>query len=252
MEKGSCITESSPAVRPSVCLQDAQQHAASPHLQRSPPHSRRVGRHHGDGGGRGREHGDAAMSRRGRESGRSGGVLGRGQPSLFTCQDMVIHAAGDRPTYRKSLRFSVSSSSSLTIFGSRPSDAGFYHCRVLLAGLFNDQTTSVHLILIQPRSDVSDSSDGDDDGNLNAPHTPGYITWGSDVTGENSTGPMEPLVQSSVNQQQVNSLQSFLGNTLRVSFIIFIPALLLTAAYGVWRSESNRRSQSEEEENSSV
>ncbi|XP_068587833.1 hepatitis A virus cellular receptor 2 homolog [Cebidichthys violaceus] len=178
---------------------------------------------------------------------------GRGQPSLFTCRDTVVQAARDQLTYRKSLRYSVSLSSSLTISTSQPSDAGFYHCRVQLAGLFNDQTTSVHLIVID-RTFASDSSDAGDAGNLNAPHTPGYNTrevteeTGSDVRGEDSTGPMVALVQSSV-QQQVNSLQSFIGNTVRVSFIIFIPALLLTAAYSVWRSESDRRmNQSEEEE----
>ncbi|KAM6911442.1 uncharacterized protein PEZ65_015668 isoform 2-T2 [Lycodopsis pacificus] len=178
---------------------------------------------------------------------------GRGQPSLFTCRDMVVQVAGDQLAYRNSLRYSVSSSSSLTISTSRPSDSGFYHCRVQLTGLFNDQTTSVHLIVIDPTF-ASDSSDAGDAGNLNAPHTPGYKTrevtekTGSDVTGENSTGPMVALVQSS-EQQQVNSLQSFIGNTVRVSFIIFIPALLLTAAYSVWRSQSDRRvNQSEEEE----
>ncbi|KAK9537007.1 hypothetical protein VZT92_006745 [Zoarces viviparus] len=181
---------------------------------------------------------------------------GRGQPSLFTCRDTVVQATGDQLAYRKSLRYSVSSSSSLTISTSRPSDSGFYHCRVQLTGLFNDQMTSVHLIIIDRTftSDSSDSSDAGDAGNLNAPHTPGYKTrevtekTGSDVTGENSTGPMVALVQSS-EQQRVNSLQSFIGNTVRVSFIIFIPALLLTAAYSVWRSQSDRRvNQSEEEE----
>ncbi|XP_075939395.1 uncharacterized protein LOC142941033 isoform X2 [Anarhichas minor] len=175
---------------------------------------------------------------------------GRGQPSLFTCRDTVVQAAGDQLAYRK---YSVSSSSSLTISTSRPSDSGFYHCRLQLTGLFNDQTTSVHLIVID-RTFASDSSDAGDAGNLNAPHTPGYQTrevtekTGSDVTGENSTGPMVALVQSS-EQQQVNSLQSFIGNTVRVSFIIFIPALLLMAAYSVWWSQSDRRvNQSEEEE----
>ncbi|XP_075939396.1 uncharacterized protein LOC142941033 isoform X3 [Anarhichas minor] len=153
---------------------------------------------------------------------------GRGQPSLFTCRDTVVQAAGDQLAYRKSVRLQ-------------------------LTGLFNDQTTSVHLIVID-RTFASDSSDAGDAGNLNAPHTPGYQTrevtekTGSDVTGENSTGPMVALVQSS-EQQQVNSLQSFIGNTVRVSFIIFIPALLLMAAYSVWWSQSDRRvNQSEEEE----
>ncbi|XP_070773685.1 hepatitis A virus cellular receptor 1-like [Enoplosus armatus] len=191
---------------------------------------------------------------------------GRGEPSLFTCHNTVINAAGDQITYRRSNRYSSSSSSSsssLSILKSRPSDSGFYHCRVQLPGLFNDQTSTVHLIIISPRpvvSVVSDSS-ATDAGNLNAPHTTGYATRhmtqkGSDVTGDNTTGPMVAQVQSSV-QQQVDTLQSFIGNTVRVSFITFIPALLLTAAYRVWRSKQRpetdgRLNQSEEEEDSSV
>ena len=45
-------------------------------------------------------------------------------------------------------RYSLSSSSSLFIFDSQLSDTGFYHCRVQLPGLFNDQTSTVHLIII--------------------------------------------------------------------------------------------------------
>ncbi|XP_051250822.1 T-cell immunoglobulin and mucin domain-containing protein 4-like [Dicentrarchus labrax] len=197
---------------------------------------------------------------------------GRGEPSLFTCHNTVINGAGEQITYRKSYRYSVSSSSSLSILSSRPSDSGFYHCRVQVPGLFNDQTSTVHLIIINPRSVVSDGREAE---NLNAPQTTtateyrtgrqGFIRrdvteqTGSDVTGDNTTGPMVAQVQSSVNkQQQVNSLQIFIGNTLRVSFIIFIPALLLTAAHRVWRSnqrpetESDRRLNQSEEEDSSV
>lgn len=34
-------------------------------------------------------------------------------------------------------------------------------------------------------------------------------------------------------RQQEDGLQIFIGNTIRASFIIFIPALLLTAAYSI-------------------
>ncbi|XP_030293089.1 hepatitis A virus cellular receptor 1-like isoform X2 [Sparus aurata] len=190
---------------------------------------------------------------------------GRGEPSLFTCHNTVINAAGDQVSYRKSYRYSISSSSSLSIYSSRSSDAGFYHCRVQLPGLFNDQTSTVHLIIINPRSVVSETSerlDNWDAENLNAPHTTTGFSGqdvtrqiGSDVTGEDTTGAMVALVQSSVQQQQqpVDSLQSFIGNTVRVSFIVFIPALLLTAAYRFWRTnqrpETDRRlNQSEGEE----
>lgn len=44
------------------------------------------------------------------------------------------------------------SSSSLSIFHSRPSDSGFYHCRVQVPGLFNDQTFTVHLIILSSRT----------------------------------------------------------------------------------------------------
>ncbi|XP_070700210.1 hepatitis A virus cellular receptor 2 homolog [Pempheris klunzingeri] len=196
---------------------------------------------------------------------------GRGEPSLFTCHNTVINTAEDQATYRKSYRYSVSSSSSLIIYNLRQSDSGFYHCRVQLPGLFNDQTSTVHLIVITPRSVVSDSSetgtselpDKGDDGNLNAPRTTTNDPRG-DMTeaGSDVTGPMVALVQSSV--QQVSSLQSFIGNTVRVSFIIFIPALLLSAAYRVWwsnqRTETNgglnqseeEKEEEEEEEEGSV
>lgn len=44
-------------------------------------------------------------------------------------------------------RFSLLSSSSLSISNLRPSDSGFFHCRMLLPGLFNDQTATLHLIV---------------------------------------------------------------------------------------------------------
>ncbi|XP_020489064.2 T-cell immunoglobulin and mucin domain-containing protein 4 isoform X1 [Labrus bergylta] len=193
---------------------------------------------------------------------------GRGEPSLFTCHNTLINTAGDQTTYRKSYRYSSSSSSSsLSILNSRLSDSGFYHCRVQLPGLFNDQTFTVHLIIIKPHSAVSEPSDREHAGNLDTPPTTaaGFTTTdvtgqtGSDVTGDLTTGPMVALVQSSV-QQQVNPLDcllSFIGNTVRASFIVFIPALLLTAAHSFRRAnkraETDRRlNQSEQEEDSSV
>ncbi|XP_028277713.1 hepatitis A virus cellular receptor 1 homolog isoform X2 [Parambassis ranga] len=159
---------------------------------------------------------------------------GRGEPSLFSCRNTVTDSAGGVASYRKSHRYSVSSSSSLFIQGVQSSDSGFYHCRAQLPGLFNDQTSSVHLIIIEPRSRTSGEG-SKDRGTPNAPPATTNET-GSDVTGDNSTEPMLALVQSSL-QQHVNTLQVFVGNTVRLSFIIFIPALLLTAAYRVWRSK---------------
>uniref|UniRef100_A0A3B5KFB8 Ig-like domain-containing protein n=1 Tax=Takifugu rubripes TaxID=31033 RepID=A0A3B5KFB8_TAKRU len=74
---------------------------------------------------------------------------GRGEPSVFNCHNAVINAVGNRVTYRKSYRYSVSSSSSsLSILSSRVADTGYYHCRVQLPGLFNDQIATIHLIII--------------------------------------------------------------------------------------------------------
>ncbi|XP_058482862.1 hepatitis A virus cellular receptor 1 homolog isoform X3 [Solea solea] len=187
---------------------------------------------------------------------------GRGEPSVFTCHNTVIYATGDKISYRRSYRYSLSSSSSLSIALTRPSDSGFYHCRVQLPGLFNDQTTSVHLIVASYPSVLPDSEDrtftdagaatgvqrgqtGDTTGGVTAADT------GSDVTA--TTQPMTALVQSVQQKQQVNGPQMFIGNTLRLSFIIFIPVLLLTAAYRVWgcgqRAKTDRRlNQSEDED----
>uniref|UniRef100_UPI0037E81E22 hepatitis A virus cellular receptor 1 homolog isoform X3 n=1 Tax=Semicossyphus pulcher TaxID=241346 RepID=UPI0037E81E22 len=100
---------------------------------------------------------------------------GRGEPSLFTCHNAVINTAGDQTTYRKSYRYSSSSSSSLSILNSRLSDSGFYHCRAQLPGPFNDQTSTVHLIIIKPHSVVSEPSHREDAGNLNTPQTPAVV-----------------------------------------------------------------------------
>ncbi|KAK5623389.1 hypothetical protein CRENBAI_015091 [Crenichthys baileyi] len=192
------------------------------------------------------------------EEARQGGVevcWGRGKPSLFTCHNTLINAAGDQVTYRQSHRFSVSSSTAaLSISGSQFSDAGFYHCRVQLPGLFNDPTSTIHLIIIRPHLRHDDVE------KFNTAHMiTGLITEqkGSDVTGGAGTEPMVALVQSHVQEDPVSILQTFVGSTLRLAFIIFIPAVLLAAAYRVWRSnqraETDRKSdQSEEEENSSM
>ncbi|KAM9348485.1 uncharacterized protein ABDE67_010520 [Symphorus nematophorus] len=170
---------------------------------------------------------------------------GRGEPSLFTCHNMVINAAAERVTYRSSYRYSVSSSSSLSIFNSRPSDAGFYHCRVQLPGLFNDQTSTVHLIIITRMSTFIFTLIF-----LIIVITLNHSSTGREVTeqtGSDVTGPMVALVQSSV-QQQVVGLQSFVGNTLRISFIVFVPALLLTAAYSQSLEDESESRDSQEAE----
>ncbi|KAM4726646.1 hepatitis A virus cellular receptor 2 homolog [Anableps anableps] len=198
------------------------------------------------------------------EEARQSGVevcWGRGKPSLFTCHNTLINVAGDKVTYRQSHRFSVSSTTSaLSISGPQLSDAGFYHCRVQLPGLFNDQTSTVHLIVIRPRSVIFKHLDHEDVEKFTTPDSmASFITdqRGSDVTGGAGTEPVVALVQSHIEEQPVNTLQNFVGSTLRLAFITFIPAVLLTAAYRVWRSNQGaetegRSDQSEEEESSSV
>ncbi|XP_049598911.1 hepatitis A virus cellular receptor 1 homolog [Syngnathus scovelli] len=164
---------------------------------------------------------------------------GRGQPAVFSCHNMLLNAAGARVTYKSSFRYSLSSTPSgppaLSIYNVRSSDSGLYHCRVQLPGLFNDKTFSVFLIVIKG------------DGNLNAPPTTqgGSLEagTGSDVTQilwdstvDDTTGPAVARVQGPVRRQDGNNLPMFLGNTIRMAFIVFIPAVILTAAYKMWRS----------------
>lgn len=70
---------------------------------------------------------------------------------------------------------------------------------------------------------------------------------------------MVALVQNYIQEEAGNTLQAFVGSTLRLAFIIFLPAVLLTAAYRVWRSKQGAeteartdQSEEEEEESSSV
>ncbi|XP_061659611.1 hepatitis A virus cellular receptor 1 homolog isoform X2 [Syngnathoides biaculeatus] len=167
----------------------------------------------------------AAAKRRGLHT-----CWGRGEPAMFSCHNMLVNVAGERIMYKSSYRYSVSSgpgeASYLSIFNVRSSDSGYYHCRVQLPGPFNDKTFSVLLIVIKRA------------GNLNAPPTTlgGHIVpgTGSDVTErailrdstvDDTTGPVVARVQTPVRQQDGNSLRLFLGNTLRISFIVFIPAV---------------------------
>ncbi|KAF7649796.1 hypothetical protein LDENG_00135850 [Lucifuga dentata] len=200
---------------------------------------------------------------------------GRSQPTLFSCHDTLIHTPGPPTTSRTSHRYSLSSSASgtdvsLFIANARPSDSGFYHCRIQLPGFFNDQTFIIHLIVITnpPPVVISIPTAGSTEGRgaetLNAPQTDtsdsrrGVATErGSDVTGGYTMGPV--VAQVKFPEQQLISLKMFTTNTLRATFIIFIPALLLTAAYRVWSSKqkpgnlkSSEEEEEEEEEESSV
>ncbi|XP_077361570.1 uncharacterized protein LOC144006551 [Festucalex cinctus] len=179
---------------------------------------------------------------------------GRGEPSFFSCHNTLVNMAGEHIMYKSSYRYSASSPPSevpyLSIFNVRPSDAGLYHCRVQLPGPFNDKTFSVLLIVIKRA------------GNLNAPLTTAQggtmePTTGSDVTQsstvDDATGPAVARVQTPARRQDGVNMRVFLGNTLRMAFIVFIPAFILTVAYRIWRSNQkvatdSSVSQSEEAE----
>ncbi|XP_047463669.1 T-cell immunoglobulin and mucin domain-containing protein 2-like isoform X2 [Mugil cephalus] len=159
---------------------------------------------------------------------------GRGEPSLFTCHNILIDSSRDKVTYRKSLR-------------------------VQLPGLFNDQTSSVLLIISNPYSvsssktsigDVTEQKGGDVIELRGTDVTEPRDTNATESGGNDVTEPVLAQVQSSI-QQHRDTLQMFIGHTLRLSFIIFIPALM-TAVYKVWRSrqkaETDRRTDQTDEE----
>ncbi|XP_071390851.1 hepatitis A virus cellular receptor 1 homolog [Centroberyx affinis] len=205
---------------------------------------------------------------------------GRGEPTLFSCHNTLISA--DRAqvqttSHRYSLSSSLSSGDvSLSIHKSRQSDSGFYHCRIQLPGLFNDQTFTVHLIIINVPAVASDPPPDNIQPSMlspeahvrpRTPHTPVSFTGrdatverGSDITGDHTTGPIVAQVKISKDQvspqQQLNRLESFVGNSVRLAFIVFIPALLLVAGYRVWsskrRAEISRSLTLSDQEESSV
>ncbi|KAF6729389.1 Hepatitis A virus cellular receptor 1 [Oryzias melastigma] len=184
---------------------------------------------------------------------------GRGEPSLFTCHNAVISGTGNHVTYRRSNRFSMSSSSSLSISSSRPADTGFYHCRVQLPGLFNDQLSIVHLLIVRPPASISQPTTHENERNSDAALTAMndlMVTTGGDVTDSNNPQLLVARVQSQVQQREI-SLQFFIGVTLRFSSVIFIPLLVSALFYRVWRSNprfqtDTRPDESEDEDDDSV
>lgn len=94
-------------------------------------------------------------------------------------------------------------SSSLSIYGARPADSGLYHCRVQLPGLFNDQTATVYLTVMDvatagPRSpkgryQLSPASGGSNAETLNAPRS--TVQDDGRRGGDNATGPAVARVQ---------------------------------------------------------
>ncbi|XP_046894012.1 hepatitis A virus cellular receptor 1 homolog [Hypomesus transpacificus] len=182
---------------------------------------------------------------------------GRGaQAALFTCHHTLLSTNGRAVTHRSSHRYRFalglrSGDVSMSMSGIRESDAGFYHCRVQLPGLFNDQTHVVHLII---RTDVSFIAPP-----LPAhPHrlsetpvtpscrftttpgstkTPGSTTTPDHVLMDHITGPVlgqvkRPRIQGTVFPLS-GQLESYLGNTVRMAIIIFLSALVITVIYRI-------------------
>ncbi|XP_044079376.1 LOW QUALITY PROTEIN: hepatitis A virus cellular receptor 1 homolog [Siniperca chuatsi] len=165
---------------------------------------------------------------------------GRGEIPLSGCGDLLVSTDGHRvkEETRASSRYQLlgrldAGDVSLTILNLTETDAGRYGCRVEVPGWFNNEKHVFDVAIERGRITTTTTAQTGRD----------VIMWrGSDVTGNKPTDLIVTLAQE---QQQVNSLQSFIGNTVRFSFITFIPALLLTAAYRGWRcnqrSETDRR-----------
>nr|XP_029482849.1 hepatitis A virus cellular receptor 1-like isoform X3 [Oncorhynchus nerka] len=182
-----------------------------------------------------------------------------------------------RRSYRHRLPGKLQSGDvSLIIYNVREGDSGFYHCRVALSGLFNDLTHTVHLIVRQvpaqllPITDTPGSSVIPEN-NKQAPLIPTVIptivptateeqplpiteTSGSPFTPEKSregeqgpdilydctTGPIIGLVKGIKQKMASPSLDSYIGHTVRVGAIAFIPGLILAVLLRLRRSRNSR------------
>ncbi|KAM9348487.1 uncharacterized protein ABDE67_010522 [Symphorus nematophorus] len=180
---------------------------------------------------------------------------GRGQIPNSGCSNQLISTDGHEATAGVSGRYQLlgrldEGDVSLTILNLTETDAGRYGCRVDIYGWFNDEKHHFDLT-VEPAPTVTTTT---------AQRGSDVILWtGSDVTGNRPTVSKEMLAQqmwsTAVQLQRVDDQQPLIGKTLRASFIILIPALLLTAAYISRRQKSaggpetdRRLHQSEEEE----
>ncbi|KAL0994692.1 hypothetical protein UPYG_G00125870, partial [Umbra pygmaea] len=169
---------------------------------------------------------------------------------------------------------------SLNIYSVQEEDSGFYHCRVELPGLFNDLAYTFHLIIRQAPVIPSDASvvfPNSPAQTLLVTNTPGstftpeknkqstllitapeYLlaiteTTGStlkpekgrahveetDVCSDGTTGPVISFVKT----KQIMgspSLESFIGHTVRVGAVVFIPALIISLLLSLRRSRKSR------------
>ncbi|KAJ7997300.1 hypothetical protein DPEC_G00227540 [Dallia pectoralis] len=187
--------------------------------------------------------------------------LGRGS-SAFSCENAVVVTKGDEVTYRRSRRYRLGRNLrhgdfSLNIYSAHLEDSGFYHCRVELPGLFNDLVYIVHLI-VQPAPSVFFQA---------APALAIPVTPGPPVTphrGKQETpkatmesrigrqGEPDPeifpnttpgrvmlLVKRTQRVLPSPTLASYVGHTIRVGAIVFIPGLILTVLLSYLRRYRN-------------
>ncbi|XP_039474130.1 hepatitis A virus cellular receptor 1 homolog [Oreochromis aureus] len=171
----------------------------------------------------------------------------RGEIPTRGCSNQLISTDGLTVETRASSRYQLlgrleDGDVSLTIKSLTEGDAGRYGCRVEIPGWFNDDKHHIDVSVVT------------------APHILTTITTvvgqtGSDVT---ATDSMPTQTQTEVRitaVQQVDHLENFIWNSVRLTFIIVIPALLMTAAHRVWRRDQrlqtdSRLNQSDEEEGS--
>uniref|UniRef100_A0A3P8NDV4 Ig-like domain-containing protein n=1 Tax=Astatotilapia calliptera TaxID=8154 RepID=A0A3P8NDV4_ASTCA len=169
----------------------------------------------------------------------------RGEIPARGCSNPLISTDGLRVLTRASSRYELlgrleDGDVSLTIKSLTEGDAGRYGCRVRIPGWFNDDKHHFDL-------SVATAED--------LPHILTTITTMAEQTGSDVTDLMTTHTQTEVRitaVQQADHLEIFIRNSARLTFIIFIPALL-TAAHRVWRcgqrlKTNSRLSQSEEEE----
>ncbi|XP_073334991.1 hepatitis A virus cellular receptor 1 homolog [Pagrus major] len=160
---------------------------------------------------------------------------GRGDLPLSGCNNQLISTDGRKVIEgtRASSRYQLlgrldEGDVSLTILNVTDSDTGRYGCRVEIPGWFNDDKQHFDLTVeTAPQTTTSTEQ-------TTASYAAGHM-YIREILPTSSSSIIS--AESSVEQQQqVDSLQSFIGNTVRVSFIVFIPVLLLTAAYRCLRT----------------
>uniref|UniRef100_A0A4W5LCK7 Ig-like domain-containing protein n=1 Tax=Hucho hucho TaxID=62062 RepID=A0A4W5LCK7_9TELE len=179
------------------------------------------------------------------------------QPSLFGCENTVIATNGVEVTYRRSNRHRLpgklrSGDVSLIIYNVGEGDSGFYHCRVALSGLFNDLTHTVHLIVRQApviptviptitptvpgqRLPITETS-----GSPFTPEKSREGEQGPDILHDCTTGPIIGIVKGIKQKMASPSLESYIGHTVRVGAITFIPGLILAVLLSLRRSRNSR------------